>query len=900
MEKHWCSASHGAAVPQRALTVIAPISLTHESELRDLVGERKPELEQAFGQMKGVHYATLFIVPKLLNSQASLVLETNYDGDEGAHLEELENHAGQLFEAIYKLCDGYEPHQLKQYLKSKSTQSQAFFIAFPGRSVADIDNAIEVHEETNRYLDRRQADPTLTLDGESRQRAFADLVHYFRFRSKVRPQDSPVTQASLRNRVLLNSFWLIPFAIPLVSIVAIFCCITRLLEKTEPQDSKIQELINTDPTHHPETHDGMDIGPQNHLCTLALVIPNPLRRGMLKFILWLVRLTARHLYIEGNLGAMSTIHFARWTLIDRDATVMFLSNYDGSWSSYLADFSDGLQGSGVNAIWSHTVGFPPTRWMLWGGARILGPYQDRVVQSFQPPLFFYKAYSNQTVNNIRGYLNFRDQLADAIAVAERREKSFAPGLQIDRDDVQGIVASGYAHLSYASYIFLRVTDTQSAKQWLASIADSVTTARHPGEQKSHRCLNLALTYSGLTAIVPAKNLHGFSYEFVNGMNRPEAALILGDTYTGASCNWKFGGDKTDEPHLLLMLYAATEPDLEAFGKEVQRSEKFADAFSIVAQQNSGRAPDDLREPFGFRDGISQPEITGLTARPRSSVGNAPVAAGEFLLGYENELGNITEVPSIDRGSGANQRLADDPGNCGRKLLGRNGTYLVYRKLAQDVEGFEKFINHECERSLRRLHPELLKAKLMGRWPSGAPLVLSPHHDDSRLAGSNDFLFANDPDGIACPIGGHIRRANPRDSLPFTPAKSLQLSQRHRIIRRGRKYAENATTPEGERQEVGLCFIALNADIRRQFEFIQETWLNSPTFNGLDGDSDPIVGNLGSDTRFTIQADPANLRLGGLNRFVKMSGGGYFFLPGISALKFLATYKEARPSGDPVS
>ncbi|MGH7948252.1 MAG: Dyp-type peroxidase, partial [Candidatus Binataceae bacterium] len=162
----------------------------------------------------------------------------------------------------------------------------------------------------------------------------------------------------------------------------------------------------------------------------------------------------------------------------------------------------------------------------------------------------------------------------------------------------------------------------------------------------------------------------------------------------------------------------------------------------------------------------------------------------------------------------------------------------------------------------------------------------------------DFLYTpTDAEGLACPIGSHIRRANPRDSLPLSPSKSLGLSSHHRIIRRGRKYCEpgEGSTNDNPKSNKGLYFVAINADLRRQFEFIQQTWINNPTFHGLDDDKDPIVGDNDGRGEFTIQAKPVDKRICGLRRFVTVRGGGYFFLPGIKALKFLANY---RPSALP--
>ena len=198
-------------------------------------------------------------------------------------------------------------------------------------------------------------------------------------------------------------------------------------------------------------------------------------------------------------------------------------------------------------------------------------------------------------------------------------------------------------------------------------------------------------------------------------------------------------------------------------------------------------------------------------------------------------------------------------------------------------------------------------------------MLFRSHDDCELGKdvqrNNDFLYLqkdadgkDDAEGFRCPVGSHVRRSNPRDTLQPNPTRSLVIANRHRILRRGRPYAENPATPGTENtkgKEVGLIFIAINADIQRQFEFIQQTWINSPKFNGLYDNKDPIVGNNNeaSDSEdstnnpgmgngdakgsLTIQRYPVRLRVQGIPRFVEVRGGGYFFLPSLQALHFLA-------------
>lgn len=194
--------------------------------------------------------------------------------------------------------------------------------------------------------------------------------------------------------------------------------------------------------------------------------------------------------------------------------------------------------------------------------------------------------------------------------------------------------------------------------------------------------------------------------------------------------------------------------------------------------------------------------------------------------------------------------------------------------------------------------------MVGRWPSGTSLVQSPDQDDPNVIDKNDFVYHHlDAQGFRCPLGAHVRRSNPRDSLDPAPGteRSIAVNKTHRLLRRGRTYGEpirplfepeailNSST-SGER---GIHFICINANISRQFEFIQHTWINNPKFDGLYEETDPLVGDLHprelttTDT-FTEPAIPIRKRTKGLQQFVVVRGGAYFFLPGIKAIRYLAS------------
>jgi Dyp-type peroxidase family len=462
---------------------------------------------------------------------------------------------------------------------------------------------------------------------------------------------------------------------------------------------------------------------------------------------------------------------------------------------------------------------------------------------------------------------------------------------VNRDDIQGIVASGYDHLDYSRFVFLKIKCLAETRKWLTKIVPLITNARHPGEKKSGVALNIAFSFKGLETLVPNR-LQDFPHEFERGMNTDDANLILGDQDESDPKHWDYGAQDQPELHVLVMLYGATDQELESLHHMAFGYREFADGLSTIAQQDSVIPPGDETEPFGFRDGISQPPIRGLVGQRVRVDSEPPINTGEFVLGYENELGLLTRIPSVDNWADPHGYLAEHPNYPGaRRGFGLNGTYLVFRKLLQKVDEFWKYID-ESSKDVSCVDPkrsrELLAAKMMGRWRSGAPLVLSPETPGAESR--NDFLYMTiDRDGQRCPIGSHIRRANPRDSLDMPPSRSILISRRHRIVRRGRKFAEPANC-NNPKVNQGLFFIALNADLRRQFEFIQQLWINDPSFNGLDNDKDPIAGNNDGYGEFTIQAKPFNHHIQGLPRFVTVGGGGYFFLPGINALGFLANYQ----------
>jgi Dyp-type peroxidase family len=489
-------------------------------------------------------------------------------------------------------------------------------------------------------------------------------------------------------------------------------------------------------------------------------------------------------------------------------------------------------------------------------------------------------------------------------------------------DIQGAILSGFAHLPFASYLFLQITDAAAGREWLARTVPQVTTAepweRRPdgSKRKPRTTLTVGLTFAGLKRLgLPEDALNTFEPEFIGGM--ASRAQILGDTGDSSPDNWEVGGPNTPEVHALLWPNAPDEATLEASCATLRRELEASHGGVIEVNEQQGSRPDSSKEPFGFLDSISQPEIERSPGYPEPS--RTVVRTGEFVLGYVNGYDEYALSPGVPARYDPDDLLPPFPegGVAGWKDLGRHGTFLVYRKLAQDVAGFWNLMAENAPRNPDGT-PDVqemirLGSKCIGRWPSGAPLTLSPAKDDPALgaddSANNDFLYqATDKDGFGCPVGAHVRRANPRDSrFGETVDASITTSNRHRILRRGvsfgtdlfpRTDVERGKIPDGLRddgEQRGLHFVALNASIRRQFEFVQAIWCNEDSFNGLFGDKDPLGNNDGT-SQMTIQRAPLRTFLPHFPRVVTVRAGGYFFLPSLTALRFLAGSRGMERTG----
>ena len=396
-------------------------------------------------------------------------------------------------------------------------------------------------------------------------------------------------------------------------------------------------------------------------------------------------------------------------------------------------------------------------------------------------------------------------------------------------------------------------------------------------------VNCALTFAGLRVLkLDPDVLESFPPDFKQGMR--ERAKLNGDSGLNAPKNWD--PEWRRPVHAFVAIYVREQAARDAWSAEFQTWAAAAEGVEIVGTQDVARFFADPKRPmhlddpasnpkqpvvlehFGFRDGISNPAIDGMPGMPVPGGGRqkadgswAPIAAGEFLLGQVDGDGEIPVAPEPES-------------------LARNGSFMILRKLEQDVDAFRDYVGEQAR--IGRIGADELASRMMGRMRDGTPLP-----DPSTL---NDFDYADDPQGRKCPLGAHMRRCNPRDSMGFRTV----LVDRHRILRNGITYG--APIPYGKRSaEVngaagqGLMFIAFNASIARQYEFVAQQWINFGNDQNQGNDRDPITGLQLEGGRMVVPGDGSRPTVvcANLPQFVRVRGGDYFFMPGIAAFAALA-------------
>ena len=435
---------------------------------------------------------------------------------------------------------------------------------------------------------------------------------------------------------------------------------------------------------------------------------------------------------------------------------------------------------------------------------------------------------------------------------------------LEFDDIQHILITRVPALT-GRYEFLSFREPAQGRAWLAGILDKVASAQETATsiEIEKRWVTVAFTWSGLRALgVDEASLASFPEEFRQGM--VARAQMLGDMGANHPDNW-IGGLASPRLHAIAILFARDVAERQRVTREHQAFLARTPGVEVLSSLDLDATPpfDYAHDHFGYRDRLSQPEIEGTGVQPTPGSG-PPIKAGEFILGYSDEDGPPVGLPQP-------------------AILSRNGSYMAYRRLEEHVGAFRDFLRQHGGPTSEG--QELLAAKLMGRWRSGAPLVLAPEKDDPEIGTdpqrNNDFNYAKmDPYGYAIPLGSHIRRLNPRDT-----AANIQ---RRRMIRRGATYGPplREGAPE-DGVDRGVAAFVICASLVRQFEFAQNVWINDPNFHELGNERDPFIGNQDGTFDLTIPKRPIRRKITGLPAFTTVKGGAYFFLPGIKALHYLA-------------
>ena len=524
-------------------------------------------------------------------------------------------------------------------------------------------------------------------------------------------------------------------------------------------------------------------------------------------------------------------------------------------------------------------------------------------------------------------------------------------MDLNLHDIQGNVLKTYARqdFSYARYVLFGINQPAMGRQFVRDLLPLVTTAApwaRPGDDdqampKPRATTNIAFTYHGLKRVeIPEKCLHSFPGEFSMGMR--ERGDILGDTASSAPENWDPVWNKRDgRVDIWLSINGQSLDAIE---------ERYANVLKVLARTNGGvvqltghrgeNGADDLpyqdagalrdsngdptpREHFGYVDGISNPFFEGTLTdpayvlgagkptrkSPESLNGWEPLETGEFILGHRDEAQELPKAP-IPRS------------------LSYNGSYLVYRKLHENVGSFNKYIEEQGEHLPDGA--EEVAAKFAGRWRNGAPITTFPTKAEAdrfiaevesaktEMAAAGNkitqavarfkyvkllskfvgFNYDDDLAGSRCPIGAHARRTNPRGALEFGVKDAFEtpgaLTNRRRLLRRGLPYGHSDAS-SGDDGNHGIIFMSIGASIERQFEFVQQQWINYGNDFKIANEKDPLAGNNENEDgkgtgRMIFPAEPGSGKAphfcGGIPHFVETRGGGYFFLPSLTALRMI--------------
>src|SRR5215470_10334117 len=450
----------------------------------------------------------------------------------------------------------------------------------------------------------------------------------------------------------------------------------------------------------------------------------------------------------------------------------------------------------------------------------------------------------------------------------REDASAAPAPTLDLHEIQATVLRIRPAPYFGTHVVLHVDDALAGRELLRRLVPHVDSAAGWWKAKN-AWISVGISYAGLEAIgVPQESLRSFPEAFRVGM--AARARQLGDEGVNDPKTWE-KGFAPGQMHVGVSAFSDTKEKWQRALGIAREQYQGLSGVRVVAMQDFGAQPGDLN-PLGYKDGIDQPPVEGSGMDPLPGQGR-PIKAGEFILGYPGESGVPPAMPQPD-------------------ILGKNGTYVGLRKYQTRVGAFNRFLRENGSTEEER---ELVAAKLVGRWRSGAPLTLAPDVDNPSLGAdphrNNNFNYANDPRGRQVPFGSHIRRMNPRDT-ELTRLTDVNI---HRLIRRGTTfgppYDPNAMSEKDDEVPHGAIFLFMSAKAMATMEFLQQEWINDGNFIGIGEERDPIIGRQETDATFTVPKEPVRRRIRGIQTFNVLKGGEYFFLPSLSALNWLANLGE---------
>jgi Dyp-type peroxidase family len=439
---------------------------------------------------------------------------------------------------------------------------------------------------------------------------------------------------------------------------------------------------------------------------------------------------------------------------------------------------------------------------------------------------------------------------------------------VELDDIQATVLLYRPEPYFGTHVMLHINDAHSGREFLRQLAPHIDTAAD-WWKADPTWTAVAISYASLVALgVPEDSLHSFPEAFRQGV--AARAEQLRDFGANDPQHWEPSFTDTQN-HLWVSIFSDAEEKWRAAMETARQIYQSLSGITVLMTQDFGAQPGS-RNPFGYKDLIGQPAIEGSGIDPLPGQGQ-PIKAGEFILGYPGEGGVPLPMPQP-------------------AVLGRNGTFIGIRKYQSRVGAFNRFLQANAPTTEEQ---ELLAAKLVGRWRSGAPLTLAPTQDDPALGAdpqrNNDFTYANDPKGQQVPFGAHMRRVNPRD----TNLAVLTDVNLHRIIRRsttyGAPYDPKATTEHDDEIARGLYFIFLSAKAMATIEFLQQEWVNFGNFTNLGDERDPMIGLQEEPGTFTIPQEPVRHRIHGIETFNVLRGGEYLFMPSLTALRWLAELQD---------